>query len=208
MRQKIPFITTYTKYKYDANGFDINGKHEDTNEIYDTNGFDINEKHKDTKNKYNPNGFDIKDAHKDTRYRYNPNGFNIKGIHKYTKNKYDSLGFDINGINKDTKNKYDPDRYDINGINKDTGTFLNRGNLATDDICYNINWLKNEDDFLELYDKIIKNGEFTETVNKKVISSKIFKDFAEDVLNGNFKNNNKNEIYKKRLDGVENDLDK
>ena len=114
----------------------------------------------------------------------------------------------MNGINKDTGNKYDPDGYDINGINKDNGTFLNRGNLFREDISHNINWLKNEDDFLELYDKIIKNGKFTETVNKKVISSKIFKDFAEDILNGNIKNNNKKEIFKKRLDGVENDLDK
>ena len=114
----------------------------------------------------------------------------------------------MNGINKDTKTKYDLDGYDINGINKDTGTFLNRKNLVRDDISYNINWLKNKDEFLKLYDEIIKNGEFTETANKKVISSKIFKDFAEDILNGNIKNNNKKEIYKKRLDGVENDLTK
>ena len=97
---------------------------------------------------------------------------------------------------------------DVNGINKDTGTFLNRENLVRDDISYNINWLKNKDKFLKLYDEIIKNGEFAETANKKVISSKIFKDFAEDILNGNIKNNNKEEIYKKRLDGVENDLTK
>ena len=63
-------------------------------------------------------------------------------------------------------------------------------------------------DFLKLYDKIIKNAEFTETVNKKVIPSKIFKDFVEDVLNGNIENNNKNELYKKRLNVVKNDLDK
>ena len=45
---------------------------------------------------------------------------------------------------------------------------------------------------------------------KQVISSKILKDFAEDILNGNIKNNNRKEIYikKKRLDGVENDLTK
>ena len=114
-------------------------------------------------------------------------------------NKYDNLGFDINGINKDTKNKYDPDGYDINGINKDTGTFLNKENLARDDTSYNINWLKNKYDLLKLYGEINKNGEFTETANKKVISSKIFKDFAEDILNGNIKNNNKNKIYKKDL---------
>ena len=33
---------------------------------------------------------------------------------------------------------------------------------------------------------------------KQVISSKILKDFAEDILNGNIKNNNRKEIYKKK----------
>ena len=46
--------------------------------------------------------------------------------------------------------------------------------------------------------KIIKNGEFIETANKKVISSKIFKDFVEDILNEKINNNNKKiYIYKK-----------
>ena len=70
------------------------------------------------------------------------------------------------------------------------------------------NWLKNKDEFLKLYEKIIKEEEFTGTVNKKVISSKIFKDFIEDILSGKINNNNKKEIYKKRLDGVGNDLTK
>ena len=71
-----------------------------------------------------------------------------------------------------------------------------------------LNWLENKDEFLKLYDKIIKEEEFTKTINKKVISSKIFKDFIEDMLSGKINNNNKKEIYKKRLDGVENDLTK
>ena len=31
----------------------------------------------------------------------------------------------------------------------------------------NINWLKNKDEFLKLYNEIIKNGEFSENINKK-----------------------------------------
>ena len=83
----------------------------------------------------------------------------------------------------------------MKGIHKDTETFFNKEKFI-------------KDEFLKLYDKIIKKKEFTETVNKKVISSKIFKDFIEDILNGNINNSNKKEIYKKRLDGVENDLTK
>ena len=60
-----------------------------------------------------------------------------------------------------------------------------------------LNWLENKDEFLKLYNKIIKEEEFTGTVNKKVISSKIFKDFIEDILTGKINNNNKKEIYKK-----------
>ena len=71
-----------------------------------------------------------------------------------------------------------------------------------------LNWLENKDEFLKLYDKIIKEEEFTGTVNKKAISSKIFKYFIEDILSGEINNSNKKEIYKKRLDGVENDLTK
>ena len=112
----------------------------------------------------------MKIMNKDTKNRYNFNGFNRNGVHKFTKDKYDCLGFDINGIHKDTKNKYDPDGYDINGINKNTGTFLNRKNLVRNDIFYNIRWLKDKNEFLKLYDEIIKKGEFTGTANKKVIS--------------------------------------
>ena len=33
------------KYKYNTNGFDINGKHKETKDKHDPNGFDINGKH-------------------------------------------------------------------------------------------------------------------------------------------------------------------
>ena len=164
--------------------------------------------HKDTKNEYDPNGFDINSMHKDTKNEYNPNGFNKNGMHKDTKNKYNLNGFDINGRQKDTKNEYDPNGFDINGMHKDSGIFLNKKNLVRNDLLNNINWLKNKNEFLKLYDEIIKKGEFTGTANKKVISSKIFKDFTEDILNGKIKNNNKQEIYKKRFNNVENDLSK
>ena len=67
---------------------------------------------------------------------------------------------------------------------------------------------ENKDEFLKLYDKIIKEKEFTGTFNKKVISSKIFKDLIEDILSEEINNNNKKEIYKKRLNDVENALTK
>ena len=71
-----------------------------------------------------------------------------------------------------------------------------------------LNWLENKDAFLKLFDKIIKEEEFTGTVNKKVILSKIFNDFIGDILSGNINDNNKKEIYKKKLDDVENNLTK
>ena len=149
------------KKKYDPNGFDINGNHEDTNNEYNLNGFDINGKHKDAKNKYDPNGFDMYYTHKDTN------------------DIYDLNGFDINGRHKDTKNKYDLNGFDIKGIYRDTNTFLNKENCIRKDISKNINWLKDKNEFFKLYDEIIKNGEFSETINKKVISSNIFKNFLE-----------------------------
>ena len=71
-----------------------------------------------------------------------------------------------------------------------------------------INWLKDKNKFLKLYNEIIKNGKFNETVNKKVISSNIFKDFVEDILNGKINNNNKKEKYKKTFDDVEKNVSK
>ena len=174
---------------------------------YDPNGFDIDEKHKKTKYKYDPNGFDIDEKHKDTGYIYNLNDFNIKGVHRYTKDKYNPEGYDIKGIHKDTTDKYNPEGYDMKVIYKDTKTFFNKERFIRKDLFNDLNWLENKDEFLKLYDKIIKE-EFTRAFNKKVISSKIFKDFIEDILSGKINNSNKKEIYKKRFDGVENDLTK
>ena len=56
-----------SKKLYDSHGFDVDGKHKDTNDIYDPNGFDIYSKHKVTKNKYDPIGFDIDGLHKDIK---------------------------------------------------------------------------------------------------------------------------------------------
>ena len=96
----------------------------------------------------------------------------------------------------------------MKGIHKDTKTFFNKENFIRKDLFNYLHWLENKDEFLKLYDKIIKEKEFTGTFNKKVISSKIFKDFIEDILSGEINNNNKNEIYKKRLNDAENDLTK
>ena len=96
----------------------------------------------------------------------------------------------------------------MKGIHRDTGTFFNKKNDVRKDISENINWLKNKNEFLKLYNEIIKNGEFTETTNKKVISSKIFTDFVEDISNVKINDNNKKEKYKKRFDDVEKNLTK
>ena len=65
---------------------------------------------------------------------------------------------DFNGFDKDTKIKYDSNGFDKDGKHKDTGIFLNKKN---------INWLKDEDEFLKLYNEIIKNGEFSEKISEK-----------------------------------------
>ena len=123
--------------------------------------------------------------------------FDIYYIHKNTDDIYDPNGFDINGKYKDTKNKYDPNDFDINGKHKDIGTFLDKKNDIRKDISKNINWLKDKDEFLKLYNNIIKNGESSEKINKKVISSEIFQAFMDDILNGKI-NDNKIEKYVKK----------
>ena len=70
----------------------------------------------------------------------------------------------------------------------------------------NINWLKDENEFLKLYNEIIKNGEFSEKIsNKKSISSFDFKNFLESILNGKFDDN---QIIKKInvINEIENNL--
>ena len=147
--------------------------------------------HKDTNEIYDPNSFNRNGLHEDANIKYDPNGFNIYGIHKYTNRKYDSNGFNIKGIHRDTNRKYDSNGFNIKGIHRNTDTFLTKNIISE-----NINWLKNKNEFLKLYNEIIKKGEFTETANKKVISSKIFKKFAEDILNRNINNNNKKNMKK------------
>ena len=61
----------------------------------------------------------------------------------------------------------------------------------------NINWLKNKDEFLKLYNEIIKNGEFSENIKKKNISSYEFKKIIENILNGKVDDNKM--IKKKQL---------
>ena len=112
--------------------------------------------------------------------------FNEELIKKYnfdkdTKTKYDSNGFDKDGKHKDTKTKYDSTDFDIYGKHKDTGIFLNKKN---------INWLKDEDEFLKLYNEIIKNGEFSEKISKNnSVSSYDIKVFLENILNGKVDDN-------------------
>ena len=45
-----------------------------------------------------------------------------------------------------------------------TDTFLDKKNDIRKDISKNINWLKDKDEFLKLYNEIIKNGEFSEKI--------------------------------------------
>ena len=193
--------------KYDPNDFDMDGRHKDTKNKYDLNGFDIKGIHIDTNNEYDPNGFDINGKHKDTNNEYDPNGFDIYCTHKDTDDIYDLNGFDINGKHKDTKNKYDLNGFDINGKHKDTNTLLNKENVIRKDISKNINWLKDKNEFLKLYNEIIKNGEFSETISKKFISSNRFKNVLENILSGNIKDNEA-EDYIKGIDNIEKKLNK
>ena len=99
---------------------------------------------------------------------------------KFHEKLYEKYDFDIDGKHKDTKTKYDSNGFDKDGKHKDAGIFLNKNN---------INWLKNKDEFLKLYNKIIKNGEFSENINKKNISSYDFKKVMENILNGKIDDN-------------------
>ena len=144
--------------------------------------------YEELKKKYN-NG-------KDTKTKYDSNGFDKDGKHKDTKIKYNSNGFDRDGINQYTKTIYDSNGFDKDGKHKDTGIFLNQKNN---------NWLKNKDELLKLYNEIIKNGEFSENINKKNISSYEFKKNIENILNG--KVDDKKMINKiKAINKIENDL--
>ena len=110
------------KIKYDFNGFDEDGIHNDTGKYYDLNGFNSYGINARTNDKYNPEGFDIKGFHKDTKTLYDPNDFNINGNHVIINDKYNPNGFNKNGFHKDTKTLYDPNGFDKNGFHKDTKT--------------------------------------------------------------------------------------
>ena len=58
------------------------------------------------------------------------------------------------------------------GIHKDTKTFFNKETFIRKDLFDDLNCLENKDEFLNLYDKIIKDKEFT--VNKKLLIKKLF----------------------------------
>ena len=100
---------------------------------------------------------------------------------------FDKYGFHKEGFNKDTKNKSDPNGFDKYGKHKDTNTFFDKEKNIRKDILRNIIWLENRDEFLELYHKIIKNGEIIVNIENDTISLNILKDFLEDILSGDIK---------------------
>ena len=77
--------------------------------------------------------------------------------------------------------------FDKYGKHKDTNTFLDKEKNIRKDILRNIKWLEDRDTFLELYDKIIENGEIIVNIENDTISSDMLKDFLEDILSGNIK---------------------
>ena len=104
------------------------------------------------------------------KYNFDKEGFDEEGLHKDTGTKYNFEGFDIEG--------FDKEGFDKEGLHKDTNTFLNKEKNIRKDILENINWLNDKDEFLKLYNKIIKIGEFRVNTEKKdYISSNLFKDF-------------------------------
>ena len=140
--------------------------------------------------------------HKKTEDIYDSNGFDKYGKHKNTNNIYDPNGFNKYGKHKNTEDKYDPNGFDIKGFHKDTNTFFNKEKNVRKDILKNINWLKDKDEFLKLYDEIIKNGEFSVDTQNEPITSGMFKKFLEDILSGNIKANRvKN--YEESIDNIE-----
>ena len=64
-------------------------------------------------------------------------------------------------------------------------TFLEKEKNIRKDILKNISWLKDRDEFLQLYDEIIKNGEFSVDTKNESITSGMFKKILEDMLSEN-----------------------
>ena len=137
-----------------------------------------------------------------SEFKESEDDFDESGIHKYTHTKYDFNVFDREGLHKETKDKYNPNGFNINGLHKDTGTFLDKENYIRKDILKNINWLKDKDEFLKLYDEIIKNGECSINTKNGSISSNTFKFFLEDILSGNIRDNEV-EDYIEGLNNIE-----
>ena len=68
-------------------------------------------------------------------------------------------------------------------------------------------WLKNRYNFLKSYVKLLKEKNITETVNNKVISLEIFKNFMNAILSGAIDNSNIKEAYDQHLSNIEKYLD-
>ena len=69
-------------------------------------------------------------------------------------------------------------------------------------------WLENRYNFLKSFIKLISKKDINETVSNKVISSEIFKNFMNAILNGIIDNNNIKETYNKYFSDIEKKLAK
>ena len=70
-------------------------------------------------------------------------------------------------------------------------------------IYFNNNyWLKDKDEFLRLNDEMIKNREFSVDTKNESTKSSMFKNFLENILSGNIKDN-KVKNYAKSIDDIE-----
>ena len=160
----------------------------------------------DTDSEYDNYGFNKYGILKDTNLSYDLNNFYINGKNRFTNNKHDINGFDVNGIHKNTKTKYDSNGFDINGVHKDIS--INWGeDIDEEKMLKNTLWLKNRYNFLKSYIKLLKEKNITETVNNKVISLEIFKNFMNAILSGAIDNNNIKEVYDQHLSNIEKYLD-
>ena len=65
----------------------------------------------------------------------------------------------------------------MKGIHKDTKTFFNKEKFIRKDLLNNLNWLENKDEFLKLYDKIIKKKNLLKLLIKKLFHQKYLKIF-------------------------------
>ena len=160
----------------------------------------------DTDSEYDNYGFNKYAIHKEINISYDLNNFYINGKNRFTNNKYDINGFDVNGIHRDTKTKYDSNGFDINGVYKDIS--INWGeDIDEEKMLKNTLWLKNRYNFLKSYIKLLNKKNVTETVNNKVISLEIFKNFMNAILYGAIDNNNIKEAYDQHLSNIEKYLD-